>query len=107
MADDAHDGLEAAVAALKPEIAGMLAEDLPQDLRRIRDAAGAGQWEQVRELVHQVKGSASFCRLLELKRLCEEIEAGLKAGVPPPATLLEAFSAEINRVLAALPAHPG
>lgn len=105
MGEDTKDGLEAAVAALKPEIREMLAEDLPQDRHRIQDAAAAGQWEQVRELVHQVKGSASFCRLQDLRQLCEEIESGLKAGTPPPAAIMAAFSQEVDRVLAALGAR--
>ncbi|HEX7965997.1 MAG TPA: Hpt domain-containing protein [Gammaproteobacteria bacterium] len=96
------DGLAAALAALKPEIRQMLAEDLPLDRKSAEDAFIAGRWEQLREQVHRVKGSASFCRLEALREACLEVEQSVAAGGPPDHATMARFSAEVTRVLAAL-----
>ena len=80
MAQETQDGLIAALSALRPEIRQMLAEDLPADARRSQEAFSAQRWGQLREQVHRIKGSASFCHLEALKRICAQIEAGLAAA---------------------------
>ncbi len=77
MADDKGDDMQAALAALQPEIRQMLAEDLPVDIQRCRDAYAAQRWGELREYVHRIKGTASFCRLDALKDICVKIEGGL------------------------------
>lgn len=83
MADDKGDDLQAALAALQPEIRQMLAEDLPVDLQRCRDAYAAQRWGELREYVHRIKGTASFCRLDALKDICVRIEDELAAERHP------------------------
>lgn len=100
MQDDS--GLHAALAALQPEIRQMLAEDLPVDLQRCRDAFAATRWGELREYVHRIKGTASFCRLDALKQVCLRIEEGLSAETPPPASDIEELVQQAVRVQTAL-----
>jgi HPt (histidine-containing phosphotransfer) domain-containing protein len=102
MADDAHDSLRAALAALQPEIRQMLAEDLPLDSQRCRDAFAGQRWGELREYVHRIKGTASFCHLEALKGICTGIEDGLAAEIPPDTEAMAEFSRQIETVLAAL-----
>jgi HPt (histidine-containing phosphotransfer) domain-containing protein len=96
------DGLAAAIAALKPEIRQMLLEDLPLDRETSEQAFTAGRWGQLREQVHRVKGSASFCRLDALRDACAVIEQKVAADTPPDAADMERFTREIDAVLAVL-----
>jgi len=102
MADDTQDSLRAALAALQPEIRQMLLEDLPVDAQGCVEAFAAKRWGQLREQVHRIKGSAQFCRLDALSRTCLRIEERAGADAPPDSADMEAFSAEVGRVLAAL-----
>ena len=97
-----QDYLAAAIAALKPEIRQMLAEDLPLDRDNAQAAFAAGQWAQLREQVHRVKGSASFCRLESLKDACMDIEQKVSSGAPPDDAAMVRFHQEVDRVLAGL-----
>lgn len=97
-----QDDLAAAIAALKPEIRQMLAEDLPLDRQSAEAAFAAGQWAQLREQAHRVKGSASFCHLAALTQACLEIEQKVAKDTHPTAADMERFSSEVSRVLAAL-----
>lgn len=85
----------------------MLSEDLPEDLRRAQQAYSQQQWAALHSHVHRVNGSASFCKLGALKRVCAEIETGLKQERLPESSAMEEFSLEIGRVLAALEGMPG
>ncbi len=96
------DGLAAAIAALKPEIRQMLVEDLPLDRQASEQAFAAGRWGQLREQVHRVKGSASFCHLEALRDACAVIEQKVAADTPPDISDMEHFTREIDAVLAAL-----
>lgn len=107
MADATQDELAPAVEALRPEIRSMLSEDLPEDLRRAQQAYARQEWAALHSHVHRVNGSASFCKLGELKKVCVEIESGLKQERLPAPAAMDAFSREIGRVLAALQAIPG
>lgn len=95
-------GLGTALAALQPEIRQMLLEDLPVDLQRCQDAFAATRWGELREYVHRIKGTASFCRLDDLKRVCVHIEEGLAAEVPPAPSGMDELARQTDRVLAAL-----
>ena len=95
-------GLSAALAALQPEIRQMLAEDLPVELQRCRDAVAATRWGDLREYVHRIKGTASFCRLEDLKRVCVRIEEGLAADIPPPGSDMDELAQRAVGVIAAL-----
>jgi HPt (histidine-containing phosphotransfer) domain-containing protein len=97
-----QDDLAAAIAALKPEIRQMLAEDLPLDRQSAEAAFAAGQWAQLREQAHRVKGSASFCHLEALKLACLEIEQKVANGAEPLVADMERLSREVTRVLASL-----
>ena len=101
MAQD-DSGLAAALAALQPEIRQMLAEDLPVDLQRCRDGFAAQRWGELREYVHRIKGTASFCRLDDLKQICMRIETGLATDVPPPASDMDELAQQAVRVVARL-----
>lgn len=102
MAGDTGDDLRAALAALPPEIRQMLAEDLPVDHRRCRDAFAAQRWGELREYVHRIKGTASFCRLDALKDICVRIEDGLAAEIHPPVSDMEELALQAERVEKAL-----
>src|SRR5882724_11354809 len=104
MGHDVEDGLAAALAALRPEIRQMLAEDLPVDRQRSEEAFAAQRWGQLREQVHRVKGSAQFCRLQKLQGICIHIEGRAGADTAPDASTMVEFSAEIARILLALKA---
>jgi HPt (histidine-containing phosphotransfer) domain-containing protein len=106
MAEETATQLGAALSALRPEIRSMLAEDLPVDLERAKAACAAGAWESLREHVHRLKGSASFCHLTALRDVCATIEDSLKAGTPPGERPMGKLSAEIRRVLTALEQLP-
>ncbi|HEY3644697.1 MAG TPA: Hpt domain-containing protein [Gammaproteobacteria bacterium] len=95
-------GLGSALAALQPEIRQMLAEDLPVDLQRCRDAFAANRWGELREYVHRIKGTASFCRLEDVKWICMRIEEGLAADIPPPPADMDELARQADRVVAAL-----
>jgi HPt (histidine-containing phosphotransfer) domain-containing protein len=97
-----QDGLAAALEALQPEIRGMLAEDLPVDAGRSREAFAAQRWGQLREQIHRIKGTAQFCRLEALRLICAQIEDGLASEKTPDAQAMAAFSSEVTRVLEAL-----
>jgi HPt (histidine-containing phosphotransfer) domain-containing protein len=95
-------GLSTALADLQPEIRQMLAEDLPVDLQRCRDAFAATRWGELREYVHRIKGTASFCRLDDLKQVCARIEEGLAADTPTPIQDMDGLAREAVRVMTAL-----
>lgn len=96
------DGLVPALQALRPEIRVMLSEDLPEDRSRAEQAYSRREWAALHSHVHRVNGSASFCKLMALKAVCAEIEAGLKQERLPTPEAMQGFSKEISRVLAAL-----
>ncbi len=106
MSDDAQDELAPALRALRPEIRAMLSEDLPEDLRRAQQAYSRQEWAALHSHVHRINGSASFCKLGALKKVCAEIETGLKQEQLPASTAMERFSGEISRVLAVLETLP-
>jgi HPt (histidine-containing phosphotransfer) domain-containing protein len=99
---ETQDGLMEALAALQPEIRQMLAEDLPVDAQRSREAFTAERWGQLREQVHRIKGTAQFCRLEALQHICARIEDGLAAEKNPAPDAMAEFAREVERVLAAL-----
>jgi len=101
MATHADDDVRKALDTLRPEIRQMLAEDLPVDRQVSEEAFANGQWARLREQVHRVKGSASFCRLEALKHACMHIEAQVAADRSPDRESMDRFSKEIGRVLAA------
>lgn len=107
MTNPDSDQLALALQALRPEIRTMLAEDLPEDLRRAEQAYSRQEWAALHSHVHRVNGSASFCKLGALKKVCTEIEADLKQERLPQAAAMGELSKEISRVLAALQAIPG
>lgn len=96
--------IRAALSALRPEIRQMLAEDLPVDRERSEEAYACRQWAGLREQVHRVKGSASFCRLEALKQACLRIEEQVAADGAPDRESMDRFATEINRVLTAFEA---
>ncbi len=102
MSDDAQDELAPALQALRPEIRSMLSEDLPEDLRRAQQAYSRQEWAALHSHVHRINGSASFCKLGALKKVCAEIETGLKQEQLPESAAMERFSKEISQVLTAL-----
>jgi HPt (histidine-containing phosphotransfer) domain-containing protein len=99
---ETQDGLTAALAALQPEIRQMLAEDLPVDAERSREAFAGQRWGQLREHIHRIKGTAQFCRLEALKLICAQIEDGLASEKPPDMEAMAQFSREVEHVLGAL-----
>jgi HPt (histidine-containing phosphotransfer) domain-containing protein len=107
MTNPDSDQLALALQALRPEIRAMLAEDLPEDLRRAEQAYSRKEWAALHSHVHRVNGSASFCKLMALKEVCTAIEAGLKQEQLPEAVAMQEFSREISRVLEALGPLPG
>jgi HPt (histidine-containing phosphotransfer) domain-containing protein len=101
MAANTGDEIRAALDALRPEIRSMLAEDLPLDRQRAESAYAAGEWLALKEHVHRIKGSASFCRLEALKTACMRIEEQVADGKPPARQAMDKFLTEISRTLAA------
>ena len=102
MTDAIQDELAPVLEALRPEIRSMLSEDLPEDLRRAQQAYSRQEWAALHSHVHRVNGSASFCKRSALKKVCAEIETGLKQEQLPEPAAMERLSREIGRVLDAL-----
>ncbi|HEV2110146.1 MAG TPA: Hpt domain-containing protein [Gammaproteobacteria bacterium] len=105
MAVESLDELTSALQVLRPEIRAMLSEDLPEDLRRAEHAYSRKEWAALHSHVHRVNGSASFCKLGTLKKVCAEIEAGLKQERLPAAEAMKELSREISRVVTALTSY--
>lgn len=96
-----HD-LAAALAALKPEIREMLEEDLPQEMQQAEQAFASRDWTGLQSHVHRLHGTASFCRLENLRTVCAGIERGLKDQQPPTTNGMQALTVEIGRVMTSL-----
>lgn len=107
MTDKSPDEIAPVLHALRPEIRSMLSEDLPEDLRQAEQAYSRREWAALHSHVHRVNGSASFCKLKALKKICTEIEVDLKQERLPAAKAMQEFAGEISRVLAALEARAG
>jgi len=101
MAIGANDEIRSALQALRPEIRSMLAEDLPLDGQRAEAAYAAKEWLALKEHVHRIKGSASFCRLEALKKACMRIEEQVADGKPPTQQAMDKFLTEIERIVSA------
>ena len=57
----------------------------PQLLAEVRDAAGAGAWEQAARKLHQLVGSCATVSATELQDQARELEAQLKGAAPDAA----------------------
>lgn len=101
MATGTGKDIRSALDALRPEIRSMLAEDLPLDRQRAEAAYVANQWLALKEHVHRIKGSASFCRLEALKKACIRIEEQVADGSPADPQAMDELLKEISRTLAA------
>ena len=99
MATGFGEDIRSALDALRPEIRRMLAEDLPLDRQRAEAAYAANEWLALKEHVHRIKGSASFCRLEALKKACMHIEEQVTDGKPPARQAMDTFLEEIGRIL--------
>lgn len=104
MATGTSEDIRSALDALRPEIRSMLAEDLPLDRQRSEAAYAANEWLALKEHVHHIKGSASFCRLEALKKACIRIEEQVAGGKPPDPQAMDGLLVEISRILAAFQA---
>ncbi|HLU61897.1 MAG TPA: Hpt domain-containing protein [Gammaproteobacteria bacterium] len=79
----------------------MLAEDLPQQLQAFRNALIAGDLVGAAQVVHAIRGSASFCRLGELSFAATALEESLQKSRAEE-SLVAVFEARIEDVLAML-----
>lgn len=71
-ADDAS-----ALAALPTDIRQMLAEDLPRQLEAVETALEARDLAALKRAVHQLHGSAAFCKLPQLIAVARNMEAAV------------------------------
>src|SRR5574337_1322765 len=69
---------EEALAGLRPALRQMLAEDLPAQWQAVEQAWQQHDLGQLQEQVHKLNGTAAFCRLLNLRSLCAQLETLLR-----------------------------
>ena len=98
---------EAAHRALGGQLQAMLADELPDHRRRIRQAYRRGELETLRDHVHKVNGAASVCGAEELQQACAALEQVVvdNRRVDIPAGV-ERVVAAINALLASQPQDP-
>lgn len=98
MADETINDVENALSALDAAVKGMLAEDLPLQRQRIRDALQDGKLGIAKQEVHAVRGSAAFCGLACLSASAASLENALQND-EKNAELIRAFESDMERVL--------
>ena len=91
---------EEALAGLRPALRQMLAEDLPAQWQAVEQAWQQHDLGQLQQQVHKLNGTAAFCRLLNLRNLCVQLETLLRdprdSAVTP---LLATIGAEVARLM--------
>jgi two-component system sensor histidine kinase BarA len=74
--------LGARLAGNKPDLAkellSLLVKTLPDDLRNVEQAFINNQYEQLRSLVHKLRGACSYCGAPRLKNVLAEFDNALK-----------------------------
>lgn len=95
------ESTEQLVLPVDPAVRGMLAEDLPRQLREIREAVRRDALAAAADVAHSVQGSAAFCGIELLRTAARELESGLRQHINNKEAFL-AFEREITRVLHAL-----
>ncbi len=60
-------------------IEGRFMQTLPDRIREIRNASGAGNWENVDEFAHKIKGTGACLGLDEISKIGKEIQILAKA----------------------------
>ncbi|MGB9428360.1 MAG: ATP-binding protein [Gammaproteobacteria bacterium] len=70
--------LKTTLADLRPPIRQMLTEDLPVQWQAIESAWQDRDFPHLMQYVHKLNGSAAFCRLVNLRELCERLEGRLR-----------------------------
>lgn len=95
--DDFHTSIE----NLDLEVRQMLREDLPAQRDAVLAAITTGELRRARDLVHTVNGSASFCRLRELRDAATALEQQLDNDFAEE-DAKSAFISAIDRTLSAL-----
>ena len=90
--------------ALGGQLQAMLADELPDHRRRIRQAYRRGELEKLRDQVHTLNGAASVCGADELQQACAGLEQVVVGNrrVDIPARV-ERVVAAINALLASQP----
>ncbi|MGD8379878.1 MAG: ATP-binding protein [Gammaproteobacteria bacterium] len=81
--------IKAALDAIDPEVMAILRSELPEQLANVEKLWEAGDRSALRDAVHVIHGTASFCRLAELKALAARLETSL--GAESPADLDEDY----------------
>lgn len=92
------------IGALDLQVRDMLKEDLPHQLQSFRAALTAGEITRAAQIVHVVRGSASFCRLDALRSAAAALEESLQECREERA-LVAVFEARIESVLEMLKNH--
>ncbi|MBU6508867.1 MAG: response regulator [Gammaproteobacteria bacterium] len=91
---------EEALAGLRPALRQMLAEDLPAQWQAVEQAWQQHDLGQLQEQVHKLNGTAAFCRLLNLRSLCAQLETLLRDPRDSAlAPLLASIGAEVARLM--------
>lgn len=85
---------------LAKELFNMLLRELPVYRETLREMHQAKEFDAIKEVVHKLNGSATYCGVPALKKAAESLESNLKKGelqaVEPG---LQSVLAEIERVL--------
>lgn len=95
--------LEEQLDRLDPPVRQMLAEDLPAQLAALRNALEQDRLETARQVVHTVRGSASFCKLQQLREAAAALEQSL-LDEQEDTEITTAFTESVQRVIHALEA---
>ena len=102
-ADMQATAAEHALSDLRPALRQMLAEDLPVQWQAIERAWQQHDFGQLQQQVHKLNGTAAFCRLVNLRALCVQLEAQLREQHESEvAPLLTRIGAEVKALLNAL-----
>lgn len=92
------ENVSAALAAADPAVLQMLAEDLPAQLRDVREYLARADAISAAAVVHTIAGSAAYCRLTRLHSTSLALENALNKKADQTA-LVEEFCKEVDNVL--------
>lgn len=80
------------------EMIDLFFEDTAKSMAGVRSAAAAGDYDQLRESAHALKGNSANIRAPAFRDYAQQLEEAAKNRSPDLPQLLERLDAEYNRV---------